>query len=127
MFMVLEDQIVQEIARIGTERLPNEACGLLMPKPINGQWVWEVPNRSLQPHDSFVMRGSDIFLTLDSILGGIESMDQLEEMLPEITIWHTHPHGNVGPSKADLENKPAKFKSLVVTMREKEPPLATWF
>jgi proteasome lid subunit RPN8/RPN11 len=127
MVMVLEDSLVREIARVGQERLPNEACGLLLPLAINGRQVLEVPNRSRKPHDSFEMKGSDIFLALQGVYGEDLSMDQVDRMIPDIAVWHTHPHGGVGPSKADMDNKPDRFKSLVVTLREGEPPLATWF
>lgn len=123
MVMMLEQKMVNAIAHIGRQRLPNEACGLLLPTEINGVQVIELPNRSKTPHDSFEMRGQDMIIALEQAFKG----DFPEDLIPGLTAWHTHPHGNVGPSKFDLQNKPANMKSLVVTLVEKGPPLATWF
>ena len=123
MVMILDKKLVTEIARIGEERRPNEACGLLLPTPIRGVQVIELPNRSKTPHDSFEMLGSDMLLALEMTFQG----DFPEGLVPSITAWHTHPEGHVGPSPFDLHNKPANIKSLVVTLRENDEPLATWY
>lgn len=123
MVMILEKKLVDEIAGIGVKRLPNEACGILLPTPIRGVQVIELPNRSATPHDSFEMLGSDMLLALEMVMQG----DFPEELIPSLTAWHTHPHGNVGPSRFDMDNRPANLKSLVVTLRDKEGPLATWY
>lgn len=127
MTLMLEQKTIEYIGHIGDERRPNEACGLII--PIQGELprVVELPNRSKFPHDSFEMLGTDIFLVLQSIFGEDLTVDEVENFISEMVVWHTHPGGNVGPSRADMRNKPAKFQSLVVTLREKEPPLATWF
>jgi proteasome lid subunit RPN8/RPN11 len=127
MTILLEPNLLEQIGKIAGERKPNEACGLLVPLADHTVRVVELPNRSMMPHDSFEMKGADIFLTLQSILGEDLTVDEVERMLPEIAVWHSHPNGGVGPSRADMRNKPAKFKSLVVTLREGEPPLGTWF
>lgn len=123
MVMVLEQKMVNQIANIGRERLPNEACGLLLPFEVHGVQVIELPNRSKKPHDSFEMTGEDMLLSLEQVFQG----DFNPDLIPSLTAWHTHPHGNVGPSKYDMENKPAKLLSLVVTLFEDGPPKATWF
>ena len=64
MVMVLEVEIVEAIARIGRLRSPAEACGLLLPTPINGKQVIEIPNRAKQSHDTFEMLGSDMMMEL---------------------------------------------------------------
>ena len=124
MVMVLEQQMVNRIAQIGRAAAPNEACGLLLPTPINGVQVIELPNRSTEPRDSVEMKGEDMLLALEMVFRG----DFPEELIDGLTAWHTHPGGHVGPSKFDLENKPARLKSLVVTLFDDgKPPLATWF
>lgn len=124
MVMVLEQKMVNRIAQIGRSRKPNEACGLLLPTPIKGVQVIELPNRSLTPHDSFEMKGDDMILALEMLFQG----DFPEDLIPGLTAWHTHPEGHVGPSKFDLHNKPANIKSLVVTLFDNgKAPLATWF
>lgn len=123
MVMVLEQKLVWEIAEIGWSREPAEACGLLLPTPVNGVQILEIPNRSKKPHDSFEMKGDDMLLALEAVFRG----DFPEQLVESLTAWHTHPKGNVGPSREDLKNKPAKIRSLVVTLKRGEPPLATWF
>lgn len=124
MVMVLEQEMINRIAHIGRATSPNEACGLLLPTPINGVQVIQLPNRSLEPQDSVEMRGEDMLLALEQIFQD----DFPEELIPGLTVWHTHPGGNVGPSRFDLENKPAHMKSLVVTLfKDKRAPLATWY
>lgn len=122
MLMVLEKHLVDEMGRIGEERRPTEACGLLLPFPWREQQIFEMPNRSKTPHDSFVMKGSDIELVLAEFFEENED----KSMWPQITAWHTHPGGNVGPSVEDLRNKPKLIRSLVVSLHE-DGPKATWF
>lgn len=124
MVMVLEETLVKEMARIGELRRPNEACGILLPEPVHGQQVVEVPNRATYPHDSFVMKGEDILLALEMVY----REEVPDGIIVQLTAWHTHPGGNVGPSKADLQNKPPRIKSLVVTLFDDDrSPLASWF
>jgi proteasome lid subunit RPN8/RPN11 len=38
-------------------------------------------------------------------------------------VWHTHPSGNIGPSKGDMDTKIEGFQYLVVTMPSGEATL----
>lgn len=116
--------MVSEIARIGRSRAPNEACGLLTPFKINGQQVWELPNRSLDEEHEFTMIGADISLVVEQ-LNHYHPIDA--DFLRETAIWHTHPKGNLGPSKFDLEHRPDEFQSLVVTLFEDGTAKGTWY
>lgn len=121
--MVLEVEMVQEIARIGRLRAPSEACGILLPYPVRGRYIWEMPNRSDTPHDSFIMNGEDIVMTLEQTFYPNPVPDDIVEQL---IAWHTHPQGNVGPSAFDLQSKPPKLKCLVVSLGQNgEPNLPT--
>jgi proteasome lid subunit RPN8/RPN11 len=115
--VVLDQGIVQEIGRIGRDRLPNEACGFVLPTPHHGKRVWEMPNRAPLPKNSFVMTGDDIWLTLEDYEGEIEG----------IFVWHTHPDGNVGPSSADLHHRHPDIPNLVVAITEDNQAKATWY
>lgn len=125
MVMTLEQHMVDEIAAIGKLRLPNEACGVLLPYPLKGQQVIEIPNRADFPLDSFTMLGNDIELELNMHIESRVTEEQVRDILVNITFWHTHPKGNVGPSREDMRDKPPFGKSLVVSLGD--PPLATWF
>ena len=115
---LLRDEDLRAIAEIGHLRKPNEACGVLLDDPHKGQRVFELPNRALTVDDEFAMRGEDVVMVLEGYAGGPESM----------TIWHTHPGGQLGPSRADLGERPGDFGYLVVTLfidpRDAKP---TWY
>lgn len=69
------------------------------------------------------MLGTDMMMELE------RTFDKpiTEEMLEGITAWHTHPKGNVGPSKADMECKSPLLKHLVITLCENNTAKATWY
>lgn len=115
--------MVREIAEIGEKRRPNEACGILLPYPVKGRQVLEMPNRSSTPDDEIVMKGEDIVLELEMLFG--EGNLLPEHIAESLTFWHTHPGGNLGPSHYDLQHKANIGKNLVVTLGEE--PKATWF
>lgn len=123
MVMVLEDSMVMEMARIGELRRPAEACGILLPYRVKNHQVIELPNRSKTPHNEVLMTGTDIMLELEVLFGDADQLP--ENFADELTFWHTHPGGNLGPSSYDMEHKPRIGKSLVVTLSD--PPKATWF
>lgn len=115
--------MVEEIARIGKERAPCEACGLLLPIAWRGKRVWELPNRSKTPHDSFTLTGTDIMLELEDFIAQVDD----QQIWGEIVIWHTHPKGNLGPSVYDMRNRSTRTQNLVVTLLEDADAKATWF
>lgn len=107
------DKALGEIARIGHLRAPNEACGLLLVNPHRGRSVVELPNRSLQPLDSYLFYGSDAHLELEGYEAGF-------------VIWHTHPGGNIGPSRDDMRTRHPQFWYLVVALTD-SGPIPTFF
>jgi len=101
------DVVVPRIIEIGMLRLPNEACGVIIPDldvPAD-QWVHELKNRSTDPTNSFKIDPSTVTQLL-------VNPDHWEDVL----IWHTHPSGHVGPSKQDLQHRHPKLKYLVVSL-----------
>lgn len=121
--IVLEPEIVREIERIGKDRAPAEACGVLLPFKFRGQQVLEMPNRSSTPHDEFVMRSDDVKIALEDFCEVHTSV----EVWSRIAIWHTHPNGNLGPSRTDVHNKPEDTDCLVVSLYDDQPAKATWY
>lgn len=124
MVMVLEDRMVQEIARIGRRRAPAEACGLILPHPVNRRQVIELPNRAVDTDHEFTLWGEDIAFIVEEL---IEHHPIDAQFLRETVIWHTHPGGNLGPSKFDRDHRPEEFQSLVVTLFEDGTAKGTWF
>lgn len=103
------DTIIPRILEIGMKRLPNEACGLVVPdfdKPVD-DWVIELNNRSPDPLNSYVIDPEALGqITLDP------------EVWEDVLIWHTHPSGHIGPSKRDVETMIPQLKRryLVVAL-----------
>lgn len=113
----LEPSVVEEIAKVGRERAPVEACGILLPTPFKGKRVWEMPNRSMEGNNTFELHGADIVITLDEWDGDFK----------QVAIWHTHPDGGVGPSRADLQTRLSQVGNLVVTLLDGNKAKATWY
>jgi len=110
------DVVIPRIVSLGLTRLPNEACGFVIPnlnQPID-EWVVELVNRSPQPTTSYKCDATAIQGLLDD-----------PEVWGDVLIWHTHPSGNVGPSKGDMENRhPALHgRYLVVALPRGEATL----
>jgi proteasome lid subunit RPN8/RPN11 len=119
--VVITEDLIQEIVTIGDLRLPNEACGVLLPTPHRNKRVFEIPNRSKYPANSFEMHSDDIVMEIEDWI--IENPSSA--CWEQVTIWHTHPSGGVGPSRVDLQNRIEKCGNLVISLGSK--PVATWF
>lgn len=120
--IVLEQSMIAEIGRIGEQRKPAEACGVILPTPYRGRTVWEMPNRSHTSHDSFEMRSDDILLQLEGWIQENRDLANWENLV----FWHTHPSGGVGPSKTDIENRIPQCGNLVVSLTD-NGPVPAWF
>lgn len=108
------DVIVPRILEIGLKRMPNEACGVIVPDldwPPD-QWVIELENRSPDPLNSFKIDP----ITVAQLLADPKNWS-------DVLIWHTHPSGHVGPSKGDLDQRDARLKYLVVALPRGEASL----
>lgn len=119
--VVLTPQLINQIAHFGELRRPIEACGVLIPEPYKGSQVFELPNRSLAGTDRYEMSTHDIQLILQ---GWFETTPR--ERWDEMVVWHTHPGGNIGPSRGDMQNRHPDLTYLVVTLTE-TGPVASWF
>lgn len=117
---ILQRSDLEEIARIGRERAPAEACGVLLPTPYHSSRVWEMPNRAKKFLESFELHTDDIMVGLG------EWVQHNRDYWDDLVIWHTHPGGAVGPSSIDLENRLDTVANLVVALTE-EGPKPTWF
>lgn len=116
----LTKQILDAIGRIGRDRLPNEACGLILPPPGDAsrapgmhRQVIELPNRSQSPRDSYEIGHGDIQVACET---WINQPDVEQEDLDNLVVWHTHPSGHIGPSRGDLGSKAPGIAYLVITL-----------
>lgn len=115
--LVLSQSLTDEIWALGRLRMPAEACGLLTPEG----WVLELPNRSHTPHNAFSFFPDDMLqaLALRGWCGG-------DDEWRDITIWHTHPAGMIGPSREDMRGRVPEMHHLVLSLTD-DGPVPTWY
>jgi proteasome lid subunit RPN8/RPN11 len=104
------DVVIPRIVELGLVSSPNEACGIVVPKIGDDPrtWVHELRNRSPQPCDSYAIDP----VTVDGLLADLNA----EHVFSDVLIWHTHPQGNAGPSRGDLDAKLPGLNYLVVAL-----------
>jgi proteasome lid subunit RPN8/RPN11 len=107
----LSEKILAEIVDLGLLRYPMEACGVLLPPPTHYSQVIELPNRSKNGHDSYEIWPADVRVAIENWAKSVD-----EDQRNRIAIWHTHPQGNVGPSRGDLHNRIEGATYLVVAL-----------
>lgn len=116
---MISDEALAEIERIGHLRAPAEACGVLLPVPDGARTVVELPNRSQRAHDSYMFTTDDVVMELKDWL-----VEQSDEVRSGIIVWHTHPKGNIGPSRTDLQGKQQGVTYAVVALTPSGPVAA---
>lgn len=110
---------LEAIGRIGRARFPREACGLLLPHPdALDRVVIELPNRSLNPEWEYQFTGDD---------AGMELAAGKWNHHDDVAIWHTHPHGSIGPSDQDIMRKLTDINYLVVALLDDGSNIPEWF
>lgn len=108
----LSPDIVDRILVVGGEQASvGEACGILTPD----QEITVLPNRSTDPGSSYVIGNEDL---IEAIADYIErsGVDPEEVTREHVLIWHTHPSGNIGPSRGDMQSRVDGFMYGVVTL-----------
>lgn len=65
----------------------------------------------MRSRDEYELHGNDILLELEHWFASVSQADR-----DNIVIWHTHPSGNVGPSRGDLTHKLDGLSYLVVSI-----------
>jgi len=81
-------------------KAPREAVGLL----TNDGRIIELSNLASDPGINFEISRAEL---LEKLTG---------EELEELTLWHSHPSGGVGPSRTDMQQKIPFVHHLVVTI-----------
>lgn len=114
--MLVSKRAIQEIARYGTIRKPNEACGLLLRGRVvelrNASELDKTWNYSLGGGQAIVQQLRALEIDLTELIAG------------EYLIWHTHPSGLIGPSAGDMETRIDGLEYLVVALTENGPEAA---
>lgn len=108
--MLVTDRVVSQIAKVGTVRKPEEACGLAF---ADGR-VLELQNETELDRTCNWQFGP-----MTSVVRQIREAGILDFMFEsEYLVWHTHPRGLVGPSSEDLHYRVKGVEYLVVTLTE---------
>jgi proteasome lid subunit RPN8/RPN11 len=104
-------EIVDQVCCLGQAAEPLEACGIITPDGA----VVRVPNVSPEPHRHYQLEAAGLVNAMREYTerANVE-LSELER--GHFIIWHTHPNGEVGPSKVDMRQKVAGFRYLVVAM-----------
>ena len=117
---LLDNVTEYEMTEIAKLRAPSEACGLLVdvPPPGRRSRCIELPNRSMAHHDSALIRTNDVRQALEGWEGNYAA------------IWHSHPGGNIGPSRGDMHARSKSMPDLgylVLTIVSDSETVVTWY
>lgn len=124
----LSQQMIDEIVRIGLDAAPSEACGVLLPTPKVADWgetakVVPLPNRSLDHIHNYAIQPGDIKLAIAEW-----AARSTAEERNALAVWHTHPRGEVGPSRTDMQTRLPGIAYLVVAIDpDTRSGIPTWF
>lgn len=101
--MLIKNDTRKELEQLAREASPYEAVGIIS----HDGSVYPLPNRHKEPQSAFELHKQDL----------IELIEYHPELvLTELTLWHSHPSGGVGPSRVDMQNKTPIRYHLVVTL-----------
>lgn len=100
--LILRNDTLAELLQLTLNALPHEAVGLL---DGNGK-VYPLPNHH-GAESAFEIHKADLLSVIE---------ENPHVVLTELTLWHSHPAGGVGPSRVDLQNKTPFKYHLVVSL-----------
>ena len=104
------DELVTHITKLGVEADGVEVGGLIIPSAEDlSKWVHQLPNISKSPEDSCLL---DMDAIDETMIGLLSKVDNPED----VWLWHTHPGGNIGPSRTDLDCRVPGVCYLVVAI-----------
>jgi proteasome lid subunit RPN8/RPN11 len=97
--------VLHAIASHITDELPQEAVGLVWEAPGIGTGMIPLTNTSEDPEHSYAVSVADLITQFEratgaDIIGALESGFMF-------TLWHSHPSGQVGPSRGDMQESGA--------------------
>lgn len=103
--------MARSLQELITARLPNEAAGVI----LEDDQVIELRNLAPNPVNTFEISKQE----LREALAHVEDLSQ-------VTLWHSHPGGGIGPSRIDIQQKTAFHNHLVITVVVDEL-VYTWY
>lgn len=116
----IPEEALREMTQAGVDALPRETGGVLFPEPLGGSWVQVLTNLSPTPNEAIHFDNEEV---VQSMLRWVSSNDDWVKM----TLWHTHPAGNIGPSRRDMRSRLKDMGNLVVAIQPGGIGIPTWF
>lgn len=98
---VIEGSLHEELKQLVLSKAPQEAVGLL----TKDDRIIPLTNQSSEPENNFEILRSELIEALGN-----------ETSLVDLTLWHSHPNGGVGPSRTDMKQRIPHLTHLVVTI-----------
>jgi proteasome lid subunit RPN8/RPN11 len=108
---LIEGPLLRDLQDLIRSKLPYEAVGLI----LNDGEVVELTNlRGDELHEMLISRAE--------LLSALETQSSIEN----VVLWHSHPHGGVGPSRTDLKQKtPLPYHLILSVVNDEIVP--TWY
>jgi proteasome lid subunit RPN8/RPN11 len=119
--LVLHDKALQEMIEAGEAALPNETGGILFPEPLGSSWI-DVMKINNAPDPTTGMHFSKVEI-VDSCLRYVKSDDDWADL----TIWHTHPGGGIGPSRSDMRHRIPEMGNLIIALLGDGVGIPNWY
>lgn len=110
---IVDDVLLAALREVVKSEAPREAVGLL----TADRRIIMLPNRASDPGKNFAVHKEDILSAL--------RREEIEDVA-DLTLWHSHPNGGVGPSRVDIQQRLPFFNHLVVTLVPDDIVL-TWY
>lgn len=116
----MPDQALEQMLEITLSGFPHEVGGILFPEPVDGLWVFGMVNHADNTLNSISFEPDEI-----EMVGNL--WVTRDEDWHELTLWHSHPSGNIGPSRMDMRNRVPQLGNLVVALTPEGTLIPTWF
>lgn len=118
--LIIPEEALREIVEAGLAALPNETGGLLFPEPLGKTWIDVLDNIAPDPT-------KNMHFDKPSFITACHRFVQTNDDWSKLTIWHTHPGGGVGPSRADMRNRIRQMGNLIIAITPENEGIPTWF
>lgn len=122
----LPARVLHSIAELIADAAPQEAVGLVWESPGVAPGVAPLRNTSADPEHSYAVNVAELMETFENATGRdiITSMNEEGFIL---TLWHSHPSGQIGPSRGDMREKHDGLTYMVVAVADDGGLRATLF
>jgi proteasome lid subunit RPN8/RPN11 len=113
--LAINSSLCQQLAVAVKSAQPNEICGFLVNAKGSvtnrpAQW-WPLPNRSVQPHNSFALHIQELLAAQTAVLAaGQQFVAQL----------HSHPHGRLEMSQQDFDGAIPWLPMIIIAIDENQ-------